>query len=69
MRFAYRGYPVFCYDPKTKEVTALFNFERQPNFNNCCWNAADLEKLSEFFATVAKHMRNESVELQDVHLI
>jgi hypothetical protein len=60
MKYIFRGYTVFEYNPETQEVTQ----ELIPNtdisaFDFCKWIPEDYKLLSEYFGTVYKHTQGE----------
>ena len=70
MKYIFRGYVVFEYDPNAK-----FDKVKQgqvsgaiPAFDFCKMIDDDYKLLGEFFNTVYRHTQGEDVELKDIEV-
>lgn len=68
MKYIFRGYTVFEYKPKTKQVIQHKVSDVIPAFDFCKMIPEDYRLLSEFFDTVYRHTQGEKVDLKDIEV-
>ena len=70
MKYVFRGYTVFEYDPNDKyeKVKQGKIHDTIPAFDFCRMIPEDYRLLGEFFTTVYRHTQGENVELKDIEV-